>query len=54
MPSGKLSPLLLDDSQYNRKGVLLYERMFGAGFVSTGGLGLCQLRLRDLRGQQLV
>lgn len=28
----------LDTAQYSRRGVLLYERIFGDTFVSTGGL----------------
>lgn len=28
----------LDNKQYTRRGILRYEKMFGAGFVSTGGL----------------
>lgn len=28
----------LDGSQYQMQGILRYERMFGKGFVSTGGL----------------
>ncbi|KAM6953426.1 phosphoethanolamine methyltransferase [Aplochiton taeniatus] len=27
----------LDNQQYTRRGILRYEKMFGAGFVSTGG-----------------
>uniref|UniRef100_A0A8C7TCC4 phosphoethanolamine N-methyltransferase n=1 Tax=Oncorhynchus mykiss TaxID=8022 RepID=A0A8C7TCC4_ONCMY len=27
----------LDNQQYTRKGILRYEKMFGAGYVSTGG-----------------
>ena len=27
----------MDHKQYNRNGVLRYEKIFGAGFVSTGG-----------------
>lgn len=28
----------LDNNQYNRSGILMYERMFGQGFVSPGGM----------------
>ncbi|XP_012686806.2 phosphoethanolamine methyltransferase isoform X2 [Clupea harengus] len=28
----------LDNQQYTRRGILRYEKMFGAGYVSTGGL----------------
>lgn len=27
----------LDNQQYTNRGILRYEKMFGAGFVSTGG-----------------
>jgi phosphoethanolamine N-methyltransferase len=27
----------MDHKQYTRNGVLRYEKIFGAGFVSTGG-----------------
>ena len=27
----------LDENQYARKGILLYERIFGTTYVSTGG-----------------
>ncbi|KAF3693958.1 Sterol 4-C-methyltransferase strm-1 [Channa argus] len=29
--------LFLDNQQYTRRGILRYEKMFGAGYVSTGG-----------------
>ncbi|KAM9740956.1 phosphoethanolamine methyltransferase isoform 2-T2 [Menidia menidia] len=29
----------LDNQQYTRRGILRYEKMFGAGYVSTGGPG---------------
>lgn len=32
----------LDTSQYSRNGILRYERIFGEGFVSTGGLDTTQ------------
>ena len=28
----------LDEKQYNARGILRYERVFGEGFVSTGGV----------------
>lgn len=28
----------MDNRQYTRNGVLRYEQIFGAGFISTGGL----------------
>lgn len=30
----------LDNSQYKSSGILRYERVFGEGFVSTGGIGM--------------
>jgi len=30
----------LDSVEYNHKDILLYESVFGQGFVSTGGLGM--------------
>lgn len=27
----------LDNQQYTKRGILRYEKMFGAGYVSTGG-----------------
>lgn len=29
----------LDNVQYKASGILRYERIFGEGFVSTGGIG---------------
>jgi phosphoethanolamine N-methyltransferase len=28
----------LDENQYTKNGILRYEKVFGAGFVSTGGI----------------
>ena len=28
----------LDNNQYNKSGILMYERVFGKGFVSPGGM----------------
>ena len=28
----------LDNNQYNKAGILMYERVFGKGFVSPGGM----------------
>jgi hypothetical protein len=28
----------LDENQYTKKGILRYEKIFGSGFVSTGGI----------------
>lgn len=30
----------LDNAQYKLNGILRYERVFGEGFVSTGGIGM--------------
>lgn len=30
----------LDNVQYKSSGILRYERVFGPGFVSTGGIGM--------------
>lgn len=30
----------LDNVQYKSSGILRYERVFGEGFVSTGGIGM--------------
>ena len=39
----------LDGSQYKLTGILRYERIFGPGFVSTGGIDTTQARsLSDL------
>ena len=34
----------LDSVQYSRTGILRYERIFGPGFVSTGGLETTKVR----------
>jgi phosphoethanolamine N-methyltransferase len=36
----------LDNVQYKSSGILRYERVFGQGFVSTGGLGKSSIRFR--------
>ena len=36
----------LDGSQYKLTGILRYERIFGPGFVSTGGIGTTKARGR--------
>jgi hypothetical protein len=38
-PAGTSFQRFLDNQQYTNKGILRYERVFGKGFVSTGGLG---------------
>mmetsp|Transcript_16946 Transcript_16946/g.42532 ORF Transcript_16946/g.42532 Transcript_16946/m.42532 type:complete len:492 (-) Transcript_16946:154-1629(-) len=46
----------LDTSQYSRNGILRYERIFGEGFVSTGGLDTTQefISQLDLKPGQRV
>jgi phosphoethanolamine N-methyltransferase len=34
----------LDNQQYSANGILRYERIFGPGFVSTGGLDTTKAR----------
>ena len=35
----------LDNNQYNRAGILMYERVFGQGFVSPGGMTTTKVML---------
>lgn len=35
----------LDSVEYNHKDILLYQHVYGQGFVSTGGLGKSVLSL---------
>ncbi|KAK7922405.1 hypothetical protein WMY93_009307 [Mugilogobius chulae] len=46
----------LDQKQYTRNGILRYEKMFGAGFVSTGGLSTTKefVDLLDLKPGEKV
>ena len=37
-PRGKSFRHFLDNQQYSTTGILRYERIFGEGFVSTGGI----------------
>ena len=37
----------LDGVQYSRNGILRYERIFGPGFVSTGGVETTKVSLLD-------
>lgn len=34
----------LDNQQYTNRGILRYEKMFGAGYVSTGGPSTTKVR----------
>lgn len=38
-PAAKSFQKFLDTQQYTATGILRYERIFGEGFVSTGGMG---------------
>lgn len=38
-PESKSFQKFLDTQQYTSTGILRYERIFGEGFVSTGGMG---------------
>ena len=38
-PESKSFQKFLDTQQYTSTGILRYERIFGEGFVSTGGIG---------------
>ena len=38
----------MDNKQYTRNGVLIYEKIFGPGFISTGGLETTQKFLAEL------
>lgn len=47
----------LDDGQYSIKGILKYERIFGEGFVSTGGIDTTRSLLEKLNlknGEKLL
>ena len=37
--------LFLDQHQYTQRGIQRYERIFGSGFISTGGLQTTQVCL---------
>ena len=38
----------LDSMQYSTNSILRYERIFGSGFVSTGGLDTTKVSVRHL------
>lgn len=46
----------LDENQYTVKGILRYEKVFGEGFISTGGLETTEefVKLLDLKPDQYV
>ena len=43
----------LDHNQYARKGILLYERIFGDTYISTGGERTTEHFCKQLEGQAL-
>lgn len=43
----------LDQNQYARKGILLYERIFGDTYISTGGERTTEHFCKQLEGQAL-
>ena len=43
-PPGELYRSFLDSSQYSSASISRYERIFGSGFVSTGGAATTQVR----------
>ena len=48
-PRAQLVRAFLDGSQYSAASIRRYERMFGKGFVSTGGLATTQVRSFGMR-----
>lgn len=38
----------LDENQYTKNGILRYERIFGTGFVSTGGIETTEVSLKQI------
>ncbi|KAH7440936.1 hypothetical protein KP509_03G016800 [Ceratopteris richardii] len=55
-PGDKTFQQFLDSSQYNLSGILRYERIFGDGFVSTGGRDTTEefVKMLDLQPGQRV
>ncbi len=45
MPQRDSFRQFLDSVQYKLNGILRYERIFGPGFVSTGGIDTTKVRL---------
>ena len=43
----------LDTQQYSTAGILKYERVFGDGFVSTGGIDTTRVRIVTLQSEYL-
>lgn len=41
----------LDQNQYSSNSILRYEKIFGRGFVSTGGLETSQVRIYSFQSQ---
>lgn len=44
----------LDNQQYTRRGILRYEKMFGSGYVSTGGPSTTKVRGAEYTGSYVV
>uniref|UniRef100_A0A8C1WI77 phosphoethanolamine N-methyltransferase n=1 Tax=Cyprinus carpio TaxID=7962 RepID=A0A8C1WI77_CYPCA len=43
----------LDNQQYTRRGILRYEKMFGSGYVSTGGISTTKVRDTEYIGSYI-
>ncbi len=43
----------LDSQQYTRRGILRYEKMFGSGYVSTGGCSTTKVRDAEFVGSYI-
>uniref|UniRef100_A0A673N3N2 phosphoethanolamine N-methyltransferase n=1 Tax=Sinocyclocheilus rhinocerous TaxID=307959 RepID=A0A673N3N2_9TELE len=43
----------LDNQQYTRRGILRYEKMFGSGYVSTGGISTTKVRDAEYIGSYI-
>lgn len=41
----------LDQNQYSSNSILRYEKIFGRGFVSTGGLETSQVRIYSFQSE---
>ena len=52
--TGKEFQAFLDQNQYTARGILKYEKIFGRGFVSTGGLESTQVNNDNLMKMKLL
>lgn len=50
----KASQEFLDQNQYTKQGILRYEKIFGRGFVSTGGLDTTEVLTQILNGTAMM